>query len=171
MVLGAGMASDVAGGPGAEKPGQQSKAKRAVVLAAVVLLLILGAYVTGRLQTAAKIDDAESRADQAKDGQQQQASKAQSAEAVVLRLECRRRLHLALVAMDDRNFGIAQEHLSEAGALLGKAEAPADSEIGKLGAAIRGHQLVATEDVGAQRSKVLGWVRTFDEAVPPLKAK
>ena len=168
------MASDVVGGAGAEKPKETkraSRAKRWLLVVASVLLLILAAYVAGRLQTAAKIEDAESRVERAQSGQQQQADETQSAQAVVMRLESRRRLHLALVAMEERNFGIAQQHLSAAGGLLAKAEPSTDSELGRLGAAIRKHKLVATEDVGAQRRKVLGWVRTFDELVPPLEGE
>ena len=143
------------------------------MLAVLGLLLVgsVAAYVVGRLQTAARIDQATGRADQAASAQQKEASKVQSAEAEVLRLESRRRLHLVLLAMDERNFGIAQQHLSEAGVLLGQADPSTDSELGKLGAAIRECRLVATEDLGVQRAKVLDWARRFDEVQPPIKAK
>ena len=42
---GAGMASDVAGGPGTEKAHEKSKAKRVLAVVAVVLLLILAGVV------------------------------------------------------------------------------------------------------------------------------
>jgi hypothetical protein len=143
--------------------------RRALALLGLALLGMVAAYVSGRIQAQARLSEARQQVARAVEQQKQGANQAQSAQASVLRLESRRRLHLALMAMEERNFGIAQQHLGAAGVLLGRSNPGQDSDLGKLGASIREARLVATEDLGTQRQRLLGWVQRFDRAVPPKK--
>jgi hypothetical protein len=145
--------------------------KKWAILGGVVIGALLASYVTGRLQTAARISEAEGQAAEAASATRAGAAEAQGLLARVGRLESRRRIHLALMALDDSNFGIAQGHLGEAGALLAKTEASADTDLGKLGTALRGVKLVPTADQGAQRKQILDYARRFDELVPPATSQ
>ena len=136
--------------------------KRAMIVVAVVAASVGIAYGAGRLQTASAISSAEERASQSAQGQS--AAEAQLRE-VQGRLEARRRLHLALIQLEERNFGIAEQHLTAAAALLAKSKP--DGELEQLRAAIAGARLKASDDVAAQRTKIAGWISRFDVLVPP----
>ena len=84
----------------------------------------------------------------------------------VARLEGRRRLHLALVALEDRNFGIAQEQLGAARTSFVGASG-ADPELAKIATELEAYKVVATDDVGEQRKKLLDWCRRVDNLMPP----
>jgi hypothetical protein len=84
-------------------------------------------------------------------------------ESKVAKLEARRRLHLAIVAVDDRNFGIAQRELEEAAKALAASHPAAGSEIEKLKTQLSSAKLVATEDLGVQRLRILAWANALDK--------
>lgn len=139
----------------------------------VALVALGAAYGIGRVQTAGRIDEAERRAATA-------ASTSASAVDVarvnldicrgnVTRLEARRQLDLALIALDERNFGIAQERLDAARAFLASTKG-ADPELAKLAADVEATKLVAAEDLGDQRKRLLGFLKRLDELVPPPKS-
>jgi uncharacterized protein HemX len=132
--------------------------KRALIVILVVLASAGIAYGFGRLQTSSKIDAAEQKAAEAE-------KTAAAVEARVLRLEARRRLHLALVQLEQRNFGIAEQHLTAAGALLEKSKPEAD--LGQLRTELAGARLKASDDIAAQRAKIAAWAARFDELSPP----
>ncbi|MGZ3451660.1 MAG: hypothetical protein ACXVEF_18760 [Polyangiales bacterium] len=138
----------------------------------VALACVGIAYGVGRMQTAGKIEDANKRASAAESASAAAASSVrvqlEIEKATVARLEARRRLHQALMALDDRNFGTAQEHLAAAKSWLSGAKG-ADPELTKLSTDIDALKLVATEDVGEQRTKVLAIVKRLDELVPPAQ--
>ena len=154
-------------------PRTDLKSKR--VLAAVgggVLVAVLVAYGVGRIQGCSQVQQAEEKAQEAESAKQSATSKLenqleQTRRRVVL-LEGRRYLHLALLAMDKRNFGIAQNHLQNASKLLDKG-AEEGSEQAKLQDRIEKLTLVATEDFAAQRQKVLDVIEALDTLVPPAK--
>jgi hypothetical protein len=130
-----------------------SKAKRILLGAAAFILSVGVAYGVGRFQLASQVRDAEARTQAAEE-------KLRSEQQKVTSLQARRHLHLALLAVDERNFGIAQKELEQAGRLLGGASA--QPEHAKLAADIQRHKLIATEDLGAQRQKLLALTRALD---------
>lgn len=150
-----------------------SSAKQIAVVASIAVSAAALAYGVGRFQGGGKIAEAEERAS---------AAAAASASAVagsrvvadiergkVARLEARRRLHLAMIALEDRNFGIAQEHVGAANAFLSSAKG-ADPEVQKLATDLGAFKIVATEDVGDQRKALLSFCKRLDDAMPPPKA-
>lgn len=155
--------------PAAAPAAKSSTLKKALIGAGVGLFTLLAAYGVGRMQGTQTAKQAEKRAEEAAAERQQTKETLAGEQARVERLEARRRIHLALLALDDRNFGIAQEHVSAAAKLLEKSAPQADSELAKLATELSTEKLVATEDVGVQRRKLIGWARRLDEAMPPLK--
>jgi hypothetical protein len=146
-----------------------STSKKALIGAGVGLVLLAVTYGVGRYQGAQTAGAADHRAEAA-DGERAKTEATLSSErARATQLEARRRLHLALMALDARNFGIAQEHVTEAGKLIQKSAPAKDSELAKLGDELATTRLVATEDLGSQRSKLLAWTQRFDSALPPAK--
>ncbi|MDX2051316.1 MAG: hypothetical protein SFV15_02930 [Polyangiaceae bacterium] len=85
----------------------------------------------------------------------------ENAQAQTQKLEARRQLHLALMALEDRNFGTAQKTLTQAGAIL-RASQPSD-EFSELAGEIENYKFVAGEDVSTDRQKVLGFTQRFDQ--------
>lgn len=130
-----------------------SKAKRILLGTAAFVVAVAAAYGIGRFQLATQVRDAEART-------QEVEQKLRAEQQKVTSLEARRHLHLSLLAMDERNFGIAQKELEQAARLLGQtADKPEHS---KLAAEVQRHKIIATEDLGAQRQKVLAWTRALD---------
>jgi hypothetical protein len=153
----------------AEKPAAPSGPKKVLIGVGVGFVALALAYGVGRLQGSQAVGAADDRAEAAA-AEREKAEKAVTSEkAVSLQLEARRRLHLALLALDDRNFGIAQQHVAVAAKLIEKSGAPKDGDLGKLGEELAKERLVATEDVGTQRGKLLGWAKRFDAAKPPAE--
>lgn len=133
-------------------------AKRAAILIIGVLVLIGMAYGSGlrggtrRVQAAeAELRRVSARADAAQ-------ADLSVRDATIRQLEARRQLHLALIALDQRNFGTAQTHLQAAGTLLDGAggDGPA------LGQQIKATELVVASDFSAQRERVLDFARRLD---------
>ncbi len=130
------------------------------------------AYGVGRYQGEARVTEAEQRALSA--GSASSAAVLGSKVSVdvergkVARLEARRRMHLALIALDDRNFGTAQEHVTIARSWLASAKG-ADVEVLKLGADLEAFKVVASEDVGEQRTKMIALCKRLDDLLPPGK--
>jgi F0F1-type ATP synthase membrane subunit c/vacuolar-type H+-ATPase subunit K len=148
-------AAEVAAPPVAPR----SRTKGLLIGIALGLVALLAAYGAGRLQGAQATNAAEDRAEAS-------SQVTTELQATLLRFEARRKLHLALLALDERNFGIAQQHVSEAGGLLTKS-GPAGG-VPSLAAELSGAKLVATEDLGAQRGRVIGWARKLDAALPAV---
>lgn len=133
------------------------------------MLVLVVAYTVGRVQTASHVTEAEKKVDKAHETQKQTSTQLDSEKALVDRLEARRRLHLALLALDQRNFGIADAHMGAAAKLLARSQPAADSDLGKLEKQVGAFKLVATEDLAGQRQKILDMAHRFDELVPPAK--
>lgn len=141
------------------------------VSAAVVAIGV--AWGIGRFQGNAKVEEAERRASAAASASASAVAASSVAAEVergkVARLEARRRLHLAIIALEDRNFGIAQEHVAAAKAFLLAAKG-GDPEVQKLATDLDAFKVVATEDVGDQRKAILAFCKRLDDAMPPPKA-
>jgi hypothetical protein len=133
-----------------------------------VLVVSAGvSYAVGRVQTAKRIEVAEAKATSLQELAQARSKDVTAEQVVVQRLEARRQLHLMLLAIDNRNFGIARQHQQVVARLLEASQPAADSDLAKLTRDIAAFRLVATEDLGAPRATVLSWVRQFDQALPP----
>jgi hypothetical protein len=139
--------------------------RRFAVFAASLVVLLGLAYGAGWLRVSGKVavaDDAARAAAASASARQVELTRTEQRLAV---LEARRHLDLAELALDARNFGTAEKYLHAAGALLG-GEGHAQ-ELSALGRTLASAHLVATEDLGADRLRVAGWIRRFDELVPP----
>jgi hypothetical protein len=144
-----------------------SKAPFRLVLGVSVVLLVGFAYGLGRLQTEGRIRDAQQAVEASSASASAQRALLDKTQKRVAELEARRRMALAQVALDERNFGIAEGHLHAAGVLL--AQAASSRELVELGEQLSRARLAASEDLGAERKAIAGWARRFDERVPPVK--
>ncbi len=140
-----------------------------MILGALGVLALAVAYTVGRVQTASHVTEAKHQVEQIDKSQKQTKGQLDSEKSLVDQLEARRRLHLALLAMDQRNFGIADQHMRAAAKLLGESQPAAGSDLSKLQQKVQSFKLVATEDLAGQRQKILDMVHSFDELVPPAK--
>jgi hypothetical protein len=160
----------------AQPQGTVSIRRKSLLVAFVVSVgCIALAYGIGRVQTAARITDARAKTVEAT---RQGESKAHALEAELtalrqklLRLEASRQLYLSLVALDQRNFGIAQQRLQEASQLLAQSAPPQGGALAQLAKTMDESNLVATENISAQRDQVLRWATELDALVPPPRLK
>jgi len=137
--------------------------QKRLIWAGVVMLAIGASYLTGRLQTSSLIDDAEKQVAAAEQEVTKRDADVSQANHLLLRYEARRQLHLVLIALEERTFGIAKEHQTTAAALLQESEPTVGSELAKLYEAMQKYQLVAREDLSAERAVVQGWVKRLDQ--------
>lgn len=138
------------------------------LIAAGAIVFALGAsYLAGRLQTAGKIKEANTQTASAEEKASAHVSELKKQHQRLQRLEARRQLHLMLLSLDSRNFGIAKQHQQRAARLLQMSEPEAGSEFAKLQTDVETFRLVATEDLAQQRGTVLEWVKRFDKIAPP----
>ena len=142
-----------------------SRTKRGLVYTGLALAALGGAYGGGRLQTQSDVDKAEERTRERAAAEAEQVKLREQATQKVRELEGRRQLSLALVALDERNFGTAQTHLAKAGSLF--AESKGDAGLEELARNVASYKLVATDDVAAQRKLLSDWTRKFDTLRPP----
>lgn len=148
-------------------------AAKGVGIGVVVALVGIGAaYGVGRYQGNVLVKDAEARAAAAASGSTSAVALASVSADIergkVARLEARRRLHLAMIALDEKNFGIANDHVAAARAHLLAAEG-SDNELGKLAGELEQMKIVAADDVTEPRNKLLAWIKRIDELMPPAK--
>lgn len=125
----------------------------------------LSGYIVGRVQMTAHVDAAKAETEASEQKVAKQENDADQQTRIIGRLEARRQLHLMLLALDDRNFGIAKAHQAKAARLLQQSQPEGD--MAKLATDIDKLELVATEDLAVQREKVLDWVKRFDQIEPP----
>lgn len=151
--------------PSATAKPWQSKLKRIAIQTGVALAAIGAAYGVGRFQTSQRIDLAEKRAEEASALAKATQEELARERGLTQQLEARRELSLALSSLEKRNFGIAEEALVRAAQRLEGSSGDLDA----VRKAIEGTRLVASEDLDAQRAKLLDLVRRFDAALPPRK--
>jgi hypothetical protein len=142
-----------------------SKPQRIAIYIGIALAALGAAYGVGRLQTQGAVNEAEQQTVARAAAQAEQSKLLELEHTKVRELEGRRQLALALLALDERNFGTAQSHLKQASALLGQTKE--DGAMAELTAAITAYTLVATDDTGTQRKQLLDWTRKFDALRPP----
>ncbi len=153
-------ADDVIAAPAPAAPVEtrSKRAKTYAIGAAVLVVVALGAWGIGRLQGMGPASEAREQARVASEDLVRERTS-------VLKLEARRRLHLALLAIEERNFGIAEQELSAAAELL-KQSAGDNAELGKLASEIAAQRVPASQDLAAPRSQVLGFARRLDQLLP-----
>lgn len=94
-------------------------------------------------------------------------TKVLKSERRVLLLEARRQLALTISALDERNFGIAADHLRASGESLGRdTNKP---ETAALAKAIGGFRLIATENLADQREAIIVWSKALDNVIEAAK--
>jgi hypothetical protein len=143
--------------------------KSLVVAFLVSVACIAVAYGLGKVGATLRVSDVEAKAAEAT---KKSESKSRALEAELaasrqklLQLAASRQLYLALVALDQRNFGIAQQHIQKTSKLLVQSGPP--PALAQLAKAIAGGNLVATENISAQREQILRWAAELDALVPP----
>jgi hypothetical protein len=146
--------------------------RKSVVIAFLVSVgCIALAYGVGRLQQAVHVSDVEAKAAEATKRSEAKARTLEGDLAAsrqkLLRLEASRQLYLSLVALDQRNFGIAQEHIQKASKLLVQSGPPQGGALAQLAKKMVDSNFVATENISAQRDQVLRWANTLVALVPP----
>lgn len=146
-------------------PSLKARFKRAAILILGTLIVIAISYGSGMRANVRRAAVAEDR-EKAKIGELAVA-RADLAERdrKITQMEARRQLSLALVALDERNFGIAQQHLAQAGALLSAPGTQGD--LSALGGQVKEMSVIAAGDIGQQRARLLDFARRFDVLVPP----
>jgi len=126
-----------------------------------------GAYLGGRLQSQARIDELDRHLVTAQ-GELAELRRRETLQLQQLgELEARRQIGLGVLAFDENNFGIAQDHLRQAATLL---EAPAnqpDTEVRALASALRERELSPTLDLAQQRATLIQLTSKFDALRPP----
>jgi len=133
--------------PVSKTPSSTGGFKWTLIKLGIFLVLLGGAYGFGRYQSA------------------QTTSVLEQVRLQAQQLEARRQLHLALMALEDRNFGTAQKTLSLAGTMLAKGE-PSE-ELAKLAEEITNYKFMAGEDISTDRQKLIAWTLRFDELLKP----
>ena len=146
----------------------KARFKRAAILTIGTLIVIAISYGSGMRANVRRATVAEGQ-EKAKIGELAVA-RADLAERDrrIAHLEARRLLHLALLALDERNFGIAQQRLAQAVALLSAPGTPGD--LAALSGQIKAVNVVAANNIGQQRTQLLDVARRFDTLVPPPNA-
>lgn len=142
------------------RPGDASSTKSQTTLRWAILILgslivLAMAYGTGLRQSTSKLRNT---------NEQLRAARADVAgrDTAIRQLEARRQLHLALLALDQRNFGIAQSRLNAAAILLNNAGQGQTGGLADLAQRIRATRVVAAADFAGQREQVLESVQQLD---------
>ncbi len=140
--------------------------RRTLVISFLIALGLCGlAYGVGRLQAWQQIRAAETQATQAQEERAKSAAAADSERAELTRrvalLDARRQLHLVMLSMEERNFGIAEDHLRLAAQRLAAAGEPFKPVAEKLSAL----RLVATENQGDQRVQLVALAKQLDQTL------
>jgi len=152
----------------AEKPvAKGSRSQKTIAIVGGVLASLATSYGVGRFQGHSETQSAEQRTQEAQKQKERATGEFDAQRDRAIRLEARRRLHLALMALDDRNYGIAGGHVERAATMLERAKGlPA---LDALATDLRGTKLAPSGEPSASREKVTVLIRRFDEALPPAE--
>ncbi len=124
------------------------------------------AYAVGRADAGAKTEAVRTAAAQAAESHQEEtaelAAQVQTERRRTVLLEARRRIHIALIALDERNFGIASQELNGAGSMMSTVQGAADGPIAVLATRLHGYKTVVTNDLGTQRGEIVGFAKKLD---------
>lgn len=148
----------------------RSRFRKLAWSAGALVVAMGGAYVGGRLQSQARIDELNQNLVTA----QSQLSELRDKETLQLQqlgeLEARRQIHLGILSFDKNNFGIAQDHLRQAASLLESPASEPDDALRALAAALRALELSPSVDLASQRAALVELASKFDALRPPQPA-
>jgi hypothetical protein len=156
--------------------------KRTIMLTLGTIVVLAMTYGSGMSAEIHKIQAINETLKSAKSDLRVTQMDLRTSDALIQQLEARRQLDLALAALDQRNFGIAQQRLDEAAVrllLVEQADQAAKAhpvetadyvyqppvstlDLSALAGQIKGTALATTPDIGAQRQQILGFVSQLD---------
>lgn len=165
--------------PGADstvsaKPALLERIKRPAISVGVVALALAGGFLWAKVVGDQALSEAEGTYEATLSSKQ---ASLHESDAALNRAQARgkilaayRDLHLALMALEERNFGTSSMHLKQAGKRLATVAEPGAGQrevqtAREVAAEISDWRPDVTEDVGQQRSKVLGFLRRLDPLV------
>lgn len=146
-------------------PANDQPRKRALILIVGTAIVVSMAYLSGLRTSTGRLREKNQELTRLKTQVDVARSDVTRRDATIRHLEARRQLHLSLIALDERNFGIAQGHLNAAAILLGNAGG--GEAFTNLTRQIRATNLVAAADFAEQRQQILEFARRLDAAIPP----
>ena len=144
-------------------PARDQPGKRRTILIVGSLIVVTMAYLSGLRTSVGRLRTANQELFRVRSQAEVAREDVSRRDTTIRQLEARRQLHLTLMALDERNFGIAQNHLNAAAILLGNA---GGGEMEALAQQIKGTNLVAAADFADQRQQILDFVRRLDAAIP-----
>ena len=152
---------------GATNGANKNRRVRLVILIVGSLLVVAMAYgsgMRGEQRIAKRIDEQRKLAQQ--DLREAQRT-ARLRLAVAEMLEGRRQVALALTELDRRNFGVAQEHLTQAAKRLSDAQDAntTSPDMTALLTRLKATSLVAAADIGGQRDNLTALAADMDKAL------
>lgn len=140
-----------------------------VLLVVLSWFAVFGAgYLTGWLRNRSFWVEENTRAERTQVDRDTQVSRIRSLERELQRFEARRRLHLALLALEQRNYGIAQQEVAAAASLL-KVAALGEPTLEELARSVAAFKLVAGDDLAVQQKALLAFVQRFDPALKTIQ--
>lgn len=156
------------------KPTFLQRMKRPAIWLGVVMLAFVGGFLWAKVAGNQALSEAKSEYEttlSSKDTALQESDTALSrSQARVQILAAYRDLHLALMALEERNFGTANDHLNRAAKTLTAVSEPGAGEgevqiAHQVGEAILAWKPDVSQDVGKQRHTVLGFAGRLDPLV------
>lgn len=145
---------------GGEAPPRHGRWKRILIFGGLALVLGAALYLVGLVQGRGAVSDLETELTTAEQrlAEAETTSRARAALALVYR---------SALALEARNFGTANERLSEAASVLSGLPAP-DGELTSLQREIQETNLEVAADLESQRTRVLSFADRMLEARPDL---
>lgn len=148
-------------------PRPWARTRRALILGTVLVGALGTAWSIGRLQGLSPLWEAQKLTQTAQSAQETVEKERLQEHQKVQLLEARRRLDLADIEVDRRNFGTAHDHLATAGKLLSKVD-PLTPELSQFAERLRKTSLVAAENSAEAHRKLLDLTFEFDRLMPPM---
>lgn len=144
-----------------------SRSKKLLGIAIIIVVMCGACYLVGYLHGMSGVAELRAQLGEvqkvAQSSQMQLSKQLESEKQHCLTLEARRSLDQAVVALDARNFGIAEKQVQKASHWL--VAAHAEARLAELAKTLETFHLVATEDLGPQRKQLADWVVLIDQMV------
>lgn len=147
--------------------------KRGLTLVVAVLSLLALAYGVGRMQGADAVSAVERSAAATRARLEGRTATLETELARATRraaaLEARRQLGLAMLSVDERNFGIAQGQIAAARGALRGASPFDDPGLSQVEARLAGMNIITAGDLAEQRAAILQAIQLFDQHLPAAR--
>lgn len=160
------METHVSAAPAAQPPQKNKRIKFYLTWSGIAVLSYATIFAVGYFRGREELSTVTAKLDQVTKSREAARKDVEAQHIRVQRLEARRYIDQALAALDARNFGIAQQRLTEAEKALTKTHVA--GKLLEVSKSLESFRVVATEDLGKQRQKLLELVSTFDQAYPAL---